>query len=270
MTSPDAALSQATGKVGLQFITDETPAAGHVTEIADGIFWLRMSLPMTGLDHINLYFLRDGDEWVVVDTGINSKASKEIWKSVFEGAMNNQSVNRVICTHLHPDHTGLAGWMSRRFKAPLIMTRGEYFLCRLMVADTGKPAPQEGVDFYKRAGLTDEQIETYKSRFGGFGKAVSPMPQSYTRIQDGESLRIDGREWKIIVGSGHSPEHACLWCEELDLCLTGDQLLPNISPNIGIWPTEPDGNPLDDYLQSCHKLILALPEKTLICPAHGI
>jgi len=241
-----------------------------VREIAPGIYWLRMALPLKGLDHINLYFLKDGDGWVVVDTGIGDKSSKAIWRSVFENQMGGAPVTRVICTHLHPDHTGLAGWICRRFDAPLLMTRAEYFLCRLMAADTGTPAPQAGIEFYKRAGLDAEQIELYKSRFGGFGKAISPMPHGYERLQDGETLILNGRQWEIIVGSGHSPEHACLWCPELDLCISGDQILPNISSNVSVWPTEPEANPLEDWIASCHKLLGALPETTLICPAHGI
>jgi len=225
---------------------------------------------MKGLDHINLWALRDGDGWVIVDTGISNRESKAFWDVHFETFMGGRPVNRVIVTHLHPDHCGLAGWMCRRFGAPLLMTRGEYFLCRILASDTGKAAPDEGLRFYKKAGYTEGQLELYKLRFGGFGKAISPMPNSYDRLVEGEVGQINGREWRVIIGSGHSPEHACLWCPELNLCLTGDQLLPNISSNVSVWPTEPEGNPLEDWIRSCHKLKAVLPEDTLICPAHGI
>ena len=254
----------------LQFITEETPESGAVTEIADGVFWLRFSLPMKGLNHINLWAIKDGDGWVVVDTGIANRDSKEIWTKHFTDLLEGRPVNRVICTHLHPDHTGLAGWMCRKFGAPLLMTRGEYFLCRLMAADTGKVAPREGINFYKKAGFTPSQIELYKMRFGGFGKAISELPHSYDRLVDGELGQIGGREWRVVIGNGHSPEHACLWCPELNLCLTGDQLLPNISSNVSVWPTEPEGNPLEDWISSCHKLKSILPEDVLVAPAHGI
>ena len=254
----------------LEFVTEEAPAPGTVTELADGVFWLRFKLPMAGLDHINLYALRDGDGWVVVDTGIGWHEAKAQWERHFAELFGGRPVNRVICTHLHPDHTGLAGWICAKFGAPLLMTRGEYFLCRLLVADTGQPAPREGVAFYRKAGFTPEQIDLYKARFGGFGKAVEPLPHAYDRLTDGEWGRIGGRMWRVIIGSGHSPEHACLYCEELGLCLTGDQLLPNISSNVSVWPTEPEGNPLEDWITSCHTLIRELPEDTLIGPAHGI
>lgn len=259
-----------TSGLKLDFITEEKPQPGDVQEIADGVFWLRFGLPMSGLDHINLWALRDGDGWVIVDTGIGNRESKEIWKKHFKHLMGGRPVNRVICTHLHPDHTGLAGWICRHFGAPLLMTRGEYFLCRLMAADTGRAAPPESLRFYKKAGFTDGQIELYKQRFGGFGKAITELPQSYDRLVDGELGKIGGREWRVIIGAGHSPEHACLYCPELNLCLTGDQLLPNISSNVSVWPTEPEGNPLEDWITSCHVLKAQLPENVLIGPAHGI
>jgi len=184
--------------------------------------------------------------------------------------MGDRPVNRVICTHLHPDHTGLAGWICRKFGAPLLMTRGEYFLCRLMAADTGHSAPNEGVQFYRKSGFTEDQLELYKARFGGFGKMIAPMPQSYDRLRDGDMIPIGGRDWRVIIGSGHSPEHACFYCADLNLCLTGDQLLPNISSNVSVWPTEPEQNPLEEWIFSCHKLKAELPEDALICPAHGI
>ena len=270
--APDESLSQPkdTSARLLKFVTDTAPEAGSATELAPGVYWLRFPLPMAGLDHINLWAIEDGDGWVIVDTGIGSGESKKIWEKHFDNLLGGRPVNRVICTHLHPDHTGLAGWICRKYGAPLLMTRGEYFLCRLMAADTGKPAPQEGTTFYKKAGLTPDQIDIYKSRFGGFGKAITPLPQSYDRLMDGELGQIGGREWRVIIGSGHSPEHACLYCPELGVCLTGDQLLPNISSNVSVWPTEPESNPLEDWINSCHKLKAELPEDTLIGPAHGI
>ena len=271
-TPPDQSLVRESGyeSRGLDFITQDAIGSGEVKEIAPGVFWLRFPLPMRGLNHINLWALRDGDGWVIVDTGIADKVSREIWTKHFDSLLEGRPVNRVICTHLHPDHAGLAGWLCRKFGAPLLMTRGEYFLCRLMAADTGKSAPEEGIRFYRKCGFTDDQIELYKARFGGFGKAISRLPQSYDRLTDGELGQIGGREWRIVIGSGHSPEHACLYCPELNLALTGDQLLPNISSNVSVWPTEPEGNPLEDWIESCHKLKREFPEDILVGPAHGI
>jgi len=160
--------------------------------------------------------------------------------------------------------------MCKKFDAPLLMTRDEYFLCRLMAADTGQVAPSEGISYYKKAGFTDQQIELYKTRFGGFGKAITPLPHSYHRLIENDNIAINNTDWEIIIGSGHSPEHACLYSQELNLCLTGDQLLPNISSNVSVWPTEPNSNPLEDWISSCKHLKNMLPENVLIAPAHGL
>jgi len=200
-TAPDESLTtpRDTSSRLLKFIVEDAPASGSVTEIAEDVFWLRFDLPMKGLNHINLWALKDGDGWVVVDTGINNRASREIWENHFTDLMGGRPVNRVICTHLHPDHTGLSGWICRKFGAPLLMTRGEYFLCRLLAADTGHEAPREGISFYQKAGFTDDQIELYKLRFGGFGKAISSMPHAYDRLIEGDLIKIGGRDWRVII-----------------------------------------------------------------------
>lgn len=254
----------------LEFLVSETPAVGSVMEIIDGLYWLRFGLPMSGLDHINLWALADETGWTIVDTGIADKASRMLWEQHFTGFMQGRPVRRVLATHLHPDHTGLAGWLCRKFDASLLMSRGEYFLCRILASDTGKVAPREGLDFYRKAGYDESQLELYKLRFGGFGKAISALPHSYQRLCEGELIRIGQHDWQVLVGSGHSPEHVCLWSSETGVCLSGDQLLPNISSNVSVWPTEPEGNPLEAWISSCKKLKTVLPEDTLICPAHGI
>ena len=254
----------------LDFLVEESIPAGESMEVTEGVYWLRFPLPMESLNHINLYLLKDHDQWVVVDTCIGSREAKAIWERHFGGVMGGRPVDRVVVTHLHPDHSGLAGWMCRKFGAPLLMTRGEYFLCRLMAADTGKEAPVEGVAFYRKSGYSEEQIELYKSRFGGFGRAITPLPHAYDRLTDGELGQINGQEWRIVTGAGHSPEHACLVCDELGVAITGDQLLPNISSNVSVWPTEPEANPLQDWIDSCHKLKRELPEDVLVLPAHGL
>ena len=176
----------------------------------------------------------------------------------------------MIGTHLHPDHIGLAGWFARDLGAPLWMTRTEYLLCRILVADTGRTAPDEGVAYYRRAGFDEEALERYRSAFGGFGRIVAPLPESFRRLMDGDEFEAGGRDWKVVVGAGHSPEHACLFDEADNVNeMSGDQILPRISSNVSVWPTEPDANPLDDWLRSCHRLRDVVDDETLICPAHG-
>jgi glyoxylase-like metal-dependent hydrolase (beta-lactamase superfamily II) len=244
------------------------PGPGEAVEVAPGVLWLRLPLPFS-LDHINVWALRDGEGWTLVDTGVRSKDCMAAWEAAFEGPLQGRPVTRVIVTHMHPDHVGLAGWLTRRFDCRLWISRLEYVTGRMLVADTGREAPEEGARFYRAAGWTEAQVAHYRARFGGFGKAVHPMPDAYRRIQDGEVVTIDGRPWRVVVGNGHSPEHACLYREEDRVLISGDQVLPKISSNVSVWPTEPEGDPLSDWLASLAKLKAVLPGETLVLPSHG-
>jgi glyoxylase-like metal-dependent hydrolase (beta-lactamase superfamily II) len=244
------------------------PELGATIEIAPGIHWIRMRLPMQ-LNHINLWLLEDGDGWTIVDTGIRDEVTANAWKTLFEGVMGGKPVKRVIVTHLHPDHVGLAGWLVRRFRVELWMSRTDYLTCRNLCADTGQEAPEEGVRFYRAAGFPEDQMELYKTRFGGFGKGVYRLPNSFRRMQEGDRIAIGAREWEVVVGRGHAPEHCCLWSRADNLFISGDQLLPRISSNVSVFPTEPESNPLQDWLDSCARLKDLLPKETFVLPAHN-
>ncbi len=195
--------------------------------------------------------------------------SRDIWRKNIADVMQDKSINHVVVTHLHPDHVGCAGWLTDEYEVDLWMTREEYLLCRVLVADTGRKAPEEGVRFYKAAGFPVEAIARYMKLFGMFGKYVAPLPEAYKRLKDGDHLDFSGHTWEIIVGNGHSLEHACLFDEARNLFISGDQLLPTISSNVSVYPTEPGANPLRDWLESLDKLRNRLPEDVLVLPAHG-
>jgi glyoxylase-like metal-dependent hydrolase (beta-lactamase superfamily II) len=252
----------------IQYAFDRRPDQGQTMPVTEGILWLRMPLPFS-LKHINLWLLRDDAGWVIVDTGVDTRTSRGVWHNTFSGAMHGDPASHVVATHLHPDHVGCAGWLVHHFDVDLWMTRDEYMLCRILAADTGRDAPEEGVRFYRGAGFSEEQVASYKSRFGTFGKLVHPLPEAYKRMSDGDRLRFGGSRWDIIVGSGHSPEHACLYDAERNVLIAGDQLLPTISSNVSVWPTEPLANPLKDWFASLEKLKQRLPADVLVLPAHG-
>jgi glyoxylase-like metal-dependent hydrolase (beta-lactamase superfamily II) len=244
------------------------PELGETLIVAPGVHWIRMRLPFQ-LNHINLWLLEDGDGWTVIDTGIRDGQTADAWKQLFAGAMGNRPVKRVIVTHLHPDHVGMAGWLVRRFEVELWMSRTDYLLCRNLVADTGQEAPKEGLQFYRAAGYAAEALEDYRTRFGGFGRGVYHLPNAYRRMQEGEEIEIGDRVWRVVVGRGHAPEHVCLWCQEDNLFISGDQILPRISSNVSLFPTEPRANPLKDWLDSCAQIGALLPTETLVLPAHN-
>ncbi len=163
----------------------------------------------------------------------------------------------------------MAGWLTRHFDCPLWITRLEYVTCRMLVADTGREAPSDAVRFHRAAGWDEEAIEDYKARFGGFGKSVSALPDSFRRVTDGDELEIGGRIWLAVVERGHSPEHLCLHCPELALMISGDQVLPRITSNVSVFPTEPEADPLADWLASIASIARRVPDDVLVLPSHN-
>jgi glyoxylase-like metal-dependent hydrolase (beta-lactamase superfamily II) len=247
---------------------DTRPGHGDIATVVEGIRWLRMPLPMV-LEHINLWLLDDADGCAIVDTGVYIDSNREVWNNTLAEAVNNKPVTRVLVTHLHPDHVGCAGWLTREHEVELWMTREEYLLCRVLIADTGREAPEAGVRFYRAAGLSEEALDRYQERFGMFGRYVSPLPESYCRLQDRDNVSIGGSDWEVVVGHGHSPEHACLYSAGHNLVISGDQILPTISSNVSVYPTEPHANPLRDWMDSLEHMKERLPEDVLVLPAHG-
>ena len=243
------------------------PKPGVPQKIADGVYWVRFSMPIA-LDHINVWLLEDGDGWTLVDTCLDIPSARQQWQDLFDNFLRDAPVKRVICTHMHPDHVGLAGWITRRFDAELWMSREEFLMCRSLASDTGRETPEVAIRFYRAAGFNEHQVDDYRKRFGGFGRAISPMPDSYRRLLSNETIRINDRYWQLVVGSGHSPEHMCLYCPSLKLLISGDQVLPRITPNVSVFPTEPKGDTLKDWLNSNARIREQLPGDVLVLPAH--
>jgi glyoxylase-like metal-dependent hydrolase (beta-lactamase superfamily II) len=242
-----------------------SPAAAEALEVAPGVLWLRMPLPMPP-GHINVWALADGASWTIVDTGMHTPETAAAWQSAFSGPLLGRPVGRVICTHMHPDHIG---WLTRRFDRLLWITRLEYVTCRMLVADRGREAPADALRFYRAAGWDENAIADFKARFGGFGRHIHALPDSFRRIIDGEEIAIGGRIWRAVIGRGHSPEHLCLHCPALGLLISGDQVLPRITSNVSVFPTEPEADPLADWLASIRDIGARIPEDVLVLPSHG-
>ncbi|MES2037930.1 MAG: MBL fold metallo-hydrolase [Pseudomonadota bacterium] len=255
------------------------PDTGKTMEIAPGVLWIRMGLPFA-LNHINLWLLEDEIEtsqgkvkgWTVVDCGIASDATRDAWEILF-GDLNNHlrglPIIRVLATHCHPDHIGLADWLCSRWNVQLWMTAGEYAFARMMSASLPGADGTAMFPHFRKHGLVDsglqEQIQERKTHYT---RLVPTVPTAYHRMQEGLDVVINQRNWQVIAGFGHSPEHASLYCAELNILISGDMLLPRISTNVSVFAIEPEANPVQQYMDSLQKY-LPLPEDVLILPSHG-
>lgn len=252
----------------LDYPIADVPEAGALVEVAPGVRWLRMPLPFA-LDHINLWILDDGDGVALVDTGVANDATRALWEQLLAGPLAGRAVSRVICTHFHPDHMGLAGWLCPRLKAPLWATLGDWAYGSMLAHDATVAFVDNQVDFYRAAGLDGALLEEVRRRGNPYASRVVPMPAALRRITDGERFTIGGRTWEVVVGRGHAPEHAALWCPDLDLLISGDQVLPRISPNVSVWPQEPDADPLSLFIDSLSAIKARVPDSVLVLPSHG-
>ena len=250
------------------FIDVPIPESGHVSNIAADILWLRMPLPFD-LDHINLYLLEDGNEgYALIDTGIGTKRVEQLWDTLL--AQLDKPISKVIVTHMHPDHIGMAGYLVDKFKTRLYMSHAEYFVARALSAGTRGASDWQDDEYLVRCGLAPEYVAKAKKNRQenkGMGQSIRPIPVQYERLQAGDTLVIGNGQWKVLIGQGHSPEHVCLFNEEREILISGDHILPGITPNIGVYSTQPNANSLALYLNTLPQF-KDLAENTLVLPSH--
>ncbi len=256
-------------KSGIRYPFPTPPAEGEAVTVAPGVLWMRLPLPMA-LDHVNVYALDDGDGWTIIDTGFASKRSRAIWEKLLAGPLQGRPVTHVIVTHHHPDHVGLAGWFIEN-GATLCMPRTGWLMARMLTLDVQETPNAEALAFYERAGMDLDVLNGRRTeRPFNFADCVAPLPLGYTRLIDGNTITIGGRTWDIRMGGGHAPEHATFWSRDDNLVIGGDQLLPSISPNLGVYPTEPDADPVTDWLQSCETLLAFAKGDQLVLGGHKL
>jgi glyoxylase-like metal-dependent hydrolase (beta-lactamase superfamily II) len=258
---------------------DQQPAVGEILEVAPGVNWVRMRLPFA-LNHINLWLIRDkfqGKEgWTIVDCGITNEETMASWDAIFAKHLQGLPVVRVIVTHMHPDHIGLASWLCKRWNAPLWISMTDFLMARWLSSKEGGAAVGAvaggggSADHFQKHGLSDEaDLEKIRARHDYYSKMVPEVPSRFRRIMDQEKVDIGGNDWQAISGFGHAPEHMSFFCEKLNLLISGDMVLPRISTNVSVFDVEPDADPLGLYLSSLSKFE-HLPEATLVLPSHGL
>lgn len=246
---------------------EQVPAGTELMDVAPGVKWLRMPLPMA-LDHINLYLIDCDDGWLIVDTGMNLDIIKSQWEQILDDGLLGKPLKAVLVTHMHPDHVGLAGWLCEKFRIPLFMSEGEYFQGRCFSAPQQAGLAWSTEQFYLRAGHAQDYIRHMAETSGAFASVVYPMPVSFQALTDGQILQLGKHRWQVVIGRGHSPEHVCLYCDALGVLIAGDQVIAKISSNVSVTAVQPEANPLAGWLDS-HQRFLQLPESSFVLPAHN-
>ncbi len=256
---------------------DALPAPGTTTEVAPDVRWLRMALPFA-LDHINLWLLRDRDGeregWTIVDCGITNDATREAWDRIFATELQGLPVLRVIVTHMHPDHIGLAHWLTERWSTPehecrLWISATDWNAARMASQATTGFGGEAAARHFARHGLTDpDALAKVRARSNYYASMVPQVPGRFRRLMDGMVLHVGDRDWRCIAGYGHAPEHIALHCADAGVLISGDMVLPRISTNVSVIDVEPEADPLPLYLRSIAAM-RALPADTLVLPSHG-
>ncbi|WP_261192613.1 MBL fold metallo-hydrolase [Pseudoruegeria sp. SHC-113] len=253
------------GPMRIGYPIEEPPAFGAAVLIAEGVYWIRLSLPMA-LDHVNAYALDDGDGWTLIDTGLDTRKTRGQWQAVLDGPLAGKPVRRVVLTHYHPDHVGLAAWFQTEHGAELVTTRTSYLYARMLTLDVQERPTPEQLAFWKSAGMDTAIYDARREeRPFNFADGVGVLRLGYTRIQQDDVITMGGRRWVVHIGHGHAPEHATFWSLDDDLVIAGDQIISSISPNIGLYPTEPEADPVAEWDESCRRLAtLARPEHVVL------
>ena len=248
------------------------PAPGTALEVAPGVRWMRMPLPFA-LDHINLWLLDDEHEGrsalTLVDTGLGNDATRALHAQVFDAESRGRPMWRQIVTHYHPDHAGNASWLLAQRGAELWMTRSEYLTVHAARARVAGYSTESQIELFRGHGLDEEAGKVLLGRGDLYRNLVPDFPLAHRRLMDGDRVRVHGNEWRVIVGYGHCPEHASLYCEALNVLIAGDMLLPRISTNVAVRPVDPQSNPLRLFLSSIARY-RELPEDVLVLPSHGV
>jgi glyoxylase-like metal-dependent hydrolase (beta-lactamase superfamily II) len=246
-----------------------SPAPAEAIEVADGVLWARLPLPFR-LDHVNIYLIEDGRGFALLDTGIDNQPTRELWDKMLSGLLQGRPLTRIISTHCHPDHMGLAGWLCRRLDLELYASQTEYLEALTIRLDPGALDAEPYRGFYLGHGLSESQTALLLGRGLHYLRMVSELPRTFNRLMAEEALEIGGRRFEIVTGGGHSSEQAMLYCREGGFILCADQVLAKISPNISVEAINPNGDPLGAYLRSLAALKQSLPADTLALPGHNL
>lgn len=252
----------------LRYPLQDLPEPGDARPLAPGMLWARLPVPGP-LRHINVWLLDDGDGWTLVDTGMNTAESRAAWGGALLAALGGRPLRRVLCTHHHPDHAGLAHHLAERHGAEVLMSAGEHAVMHRIEHAWGDEAAAEArCEAVRAEGVAVEGEMRVLVRLERYRGVMSGIPPRVTHVADGAVLETGGRRWTARVLGGHTDAQLVLHCERDGLLISADQVLPRITSNVGIYPERADLDPVASYLQS-FDVLDELPADTLVLPAHG-
>jgi glyoxylase-like metal-dependent hydrolase (beta-lactamase superfamily II) len=244
------------------------PAPGDALCVAPGMLWVRMPLPFA-LDHINLWLLEESDGYALIDTGYGNRETRAMWERHFVDTLGGRPITRIVATHCHPDHLGNAAWLAERFGCNVAMTHGEFLAAHAIIDERASHAPADTCEMFRLHGMSAEDVAGLAARGNLYKRGVPDAPRAFDRLIAGDTLDAGGTRWRVIVGHGHSSEHASLFAAAHDVLIAGDMLLPKISTNVAVWPSDPDADPLGRFLHSLSDFE-KLPPASLVLPSHGL
>jgi glyoxylase-like metal-dependent hydrolase (beta-lactamase superfamily II) len=259
---------QAPQAASITMVYETPPGAGQVIQVAEGLLWARLPLPFR-LNHVNVWLLEEPDGWTAIDSGCDTAEIRAQWDALLAGPLGGKPLRRHIATHGHTDHIGLSGWLVHRFDMPFVASLIEWLTPQVRVLEAQGAMRPEAEAHMKLLGCGQEMIDRLRADRHWAGALIHPMPAQFQRIRNGDEIVFGGRTWRVITAGGHAPEHCSFYCEDDRILIVGDQILPRISPMIGVFSEQPFGNPLADYLTSLERF-RHLPADVLVLPSHGL
>ncbi len=254
----------------IEFPFTDAPLPGEVLEVSSGIFWVRMPLP-TLIDHVNVYILEGKEDLTVVDTGLNFDVCKNAWKEILGKLFKNKPVRNIIVTHHHPDHVGLVGWFKRNYSSEVFSSRTSWLMARMLYLDKQLKPSAQAIDFWRKAGMDEENLTKRKTtKPFNYADVVSSIPLGFQNLLPKQELILGDQRWRVEYGNGHAPDHITLWGVDKPVVIAGDQIIPGISPNLGVYPTEPFLDTASLWIKTCKEYQKLALSEHLVLPGHKL
>ena len=220
--------------------------------------------------HVNIYLLADDDGWAIIDAGFGDDDTFDTWERLLEGPLKGERFTRLIVTHGHIDHVGAAGWLCRRLDIPLYMSEIEYFTTRMELADPDRIRTSFYADTFRRMGAGDDLISSMADHAGRYSEGVGRLPESFHPLVEHHSVGIGGRDFKILLGPGHSPGQAMLYSASDSLFFCADHVLNKVPPLLIVPTSSLADDTYGRYVRSLDEIERNIRPDVTLLPAHHL